>query len=305
MIRGQAFLDGIDIANYGLSITKGGYNDLLTFPPIKDVYVNDWQEEDGIEPDLKEIKLKPKEAQISFHIQPYAFDNDFTARFTKPGYHTFEIPALQTQWKLRVNEESSRNITKNGKFLTLKVTDDFPQEIFGHSANPSGYGFSFLKSPYALDGTFLNEYGIIVKNGQEELEKMPAVKSTLSRDISIIDGIEYDTGQVTFKEKEIHLNCCFLCDSISRFKKNYIAFFNQLIQPGERGLYSEKYGKTYRCYYKSTDSFQILSLKNTAIQFNLTLVLLSFRINETDYLLTTEDNLFIITEDNIYFLDLL
>lgn len=63
----NCYIDGISICNrFGVWVTKGGYNGLLAFPAMKEPESNDWPEEDGIEVDLSDPKLEPKEATISF-----------------------------------------------------------------------------------------------------------------------------------------------------------------------------------------------------------------------------------------------
>ena len=63
----NCYIDGISICNrFGVWVTKGGYNGLLAFPAMKEPESNDWPEEDGIEVDLSDPKLEPKEAAVSF-----------------------------------------------------------------------------------------------------------------------------------------------------------------------------------------------------------------------------------------------
>lgn len=62
MMSGRFYIDGKDaFTEYGIYVQEGGYNELVAFPPLKAVTSNDWQEEDGIEPDLSEPTLNTKE----------------------------------------------------------------------------------------------------------------------------------------------------------------------------------------------------------------------------------------------------
>ena len=88
-------------------------------------------------------------------------------------------------------------------------------------------------------------------------------------------------------------------DSIDRFWQCYDAFFNDLIKPEERTLYVGYTDEEYPCYYKKSSNFKVLSLSDKVIvEFNLTLVFTSFRVNETEYILASEDDERIVDEED-------
>ena len=61
------YIDNLNVlGRFGCRITRGGYNDLLAFPAMKEPEKNDWPEEDGIEVDLSDPKLQSREIAISF-----------------------------------------------------------------------------------------------------------------------------------------------------------------------------------------------------------------------------------------------
>lgn len=65
MMSGRFYIDGKDaFTEYGIYVQEGGYNELVAYPPLKAVTSNDWQEEDGIEPDLSEPTLNTKEFSL-------------------------------------------------------------------------------------------------------------------------------------------------------------------------------------------------------------------------------------------------
>ena len=92
---------------------------------------------------------------------------------------------------------------------------------------------------------------------------------------------------------------------MSEFWKCYTAFFNDLIQPGERRLYWDYTGEEYPCYYKKSSGFNVASFCDPVVmEFNLTLVFTVFRIGETEYLLSTETGELLETEDGEYLIDM-
>lgn len=91
----NCYIDGISICNrFGVWVTKGGYNGLLAFPAMKEPESNDWPEEDGIEVDLSDPKLEPKEAAVSFLSDTNDGATDLVAYLSGPGYHCVRIPSL-------------------------------------------------------------------------------------------------------------------------------------------------------------------------------------------------------------------
>ena len=62
MRTGTLYIDGNDAyRQFGVSVVKGGYDDIIAMPPLKKPQTNDWQEEDGIEADLEEPVLDARE----------------------------------------------------------------------------------------------------------------------------------------------------------------------------------------------------------------------------------------------------
>ena len=72
MLKGRLYIDGEDIyTKYGVYVVKGGWNELIAYPPLKSVTYNDWQEQDGVEADLSNPVLNTHDVQIKF-----AYDGD-------------------------------------------------------------------------------------------------------------------------------------------------------------------------------------------------------------------------------------
>lgn len=54
-MTGYCYIDGIDIYDeFGVIVEGDGYDELLSFPSLKEPDKNDWPEENGIEVDLSE-----------------------------------------------------------------------------------------------------------------------------------------------------------------------------------------------------------------------------------------------------------
>ncbi|WP_106828060.1 leucine-rich repeat protein [Parabacteroides pacaensis] len=303
MRTGELYIDGIDIyTTYGIFITKGGYNSLLTFPTLVDPDKNDWPDEHGLEVDLSNPVLKSREITITFWANNKLKLNEFVTFLGQAGYRHFSIAELGKEWDLRLSKQNKNDILcEISEFSLVFVEDKVTRKT---DVSSPGGGVPILSSSYQIDGTSLEGYGIVISSGENDILKMPSIKQNLTCSFSTSDGQVYDTGKVYFSEKEVTLSGTFFASDISRFWSCYEAFFFNLIRPGERRIYVDQTGEEYPCYYKKSSNFKIISLRGrVVVDFSFTLVLTSCKANNTEYFLATEDGAFITTEDD-YFIDL-
>ncbi|MDR2968300.1 MAG: hypothetical protein LBV32_01695 [Tannerellaceae bacterium] len=300
-MREKCFIDGRDIfTSFGVTVRKGAYRELLTFPAMKEPAKNDWPEEDGVEVDLETPVLQPRNVTIPFTFAGYDRDAASFIRFIgQPGYREFFIPALGKSWKLRLTGQSENSIGAQSANFALQFADD---EVYGirpeDYPRPSGGGWSIKDCGYELDGIPFLQYGVVVESGLDEVLRSPAIKQNLTRTFSASDGQVYDAGTVFFNSKEVTLKCLFVTAGMDKFRECYTAFFNDLIQPGERFLYCDYTGMEYPCYYRKSSGFNMEEAGERVVcSFSLTLEFTSFRIQGTEYILTTEDGLTIALED--------
>lgn len=307
-MRGKYFVDNIDIyTQFGVVIKTGGYNDLLTFPALKEPAKNDWPEEDGIEVDLESPILQPKTVSIPFMTTSQTkAANDFISFISKPGYRTLRIADLNREWTLRMDSQGENKFDSQLTEFSLQFTDDIPsQSRKDVYSRPLNGGIPIIDTGYELDGIPFSRYGIVVEEGLNDILKSPTIKQNLTRTFLTSDGQEYDEDVVVFNSKSVTFKCCFITSSVARFWECYTAFFNDLIQPGERLLYCDHTGEEYPCFYRKSSNFNIEQMHGRFVcTFNLTLEFISFRIHETEYLLTTEDNRHIVLEDGETMVDL-
>lgn len=304
-MTGELYIDNIDIySQFGVWITEGGYDGLLSFPDLREPEKNEWAEEDGIEVDLEELFLRAREVTISFVASNPGIDaKEFINFLCQPGYRKFRIPILGREWELRLTKQASNEIYTGLSAFSLTFADDFPPKLESFQAN--GGGVYIPGSDFEMDGIALERYGIVAESGRDDLLKSPAIRQGLTRNVSTMDGQIYDIdGKIHFKEKDVTFKCCLIADSIERFWQCYEAFFINLVKPNERRLTYSETGLSYKCYYKKTANWKIIQLSGrVVVEFSLTLVFTSFRPGKVEYLLATEDNAFVNTEDE-HFVDM-
>lgn len=334
-MRGLWYIDGIDIfVKYNIGIVRDGFNDLFVFPAFKDLYYNDWPENDGIDIDLSDPKLNNKTVDLKF--ASVTRDNEMIDSFivflTQPGYRTLTMTTLGRSWQLRLNKESSRNVENNSQDFTLQFYDDFPRDLIliypyvlgsengnaiitedgeylidmsNSDTSAKGHGFNMPKSEYKLDDISLSEYGLTVNKGKAEIYKIPDLKVNLEINIGTLDSVKSDTSYYVFKQKEVTLQCSFLCKTLDMFWNNYISFFSILAGSGERLLEVDYMNDIFECHYKSSSEFKIeIHPSYILCQFNLVLVFINSIPKITIQALCSENLNMIITEDNEYLIEI-
>lgn len=315
-MKGLFYIDSKDaLSQFGIFITEGGYNGILSFPALKaPEQSNDWAEYDGVEVDLSDPKLDTKEVEIKFAATGEYQTGDFISLISDKAYHTFNFVEIGYSCKLRLVSEVNNQLLIGAKVFTLKFADDFPMS-----------GYTYLKPSsnmvpmqgYELDGVDFSVYGIRILEGSEaQILKSPAVKKNMLRNISTQNGAIYDDNKVVYQQKEIALSCCLIAKNFTEFWRNYNAFLYDLIrvvevdedgikvQTAERSLFVDKVCEEYPCYYKDGKVSLLDPNGNIWCKFTLSLVFTSFRIGEDEYLLSSENGDLIVTEDGEFYIDL-
>lgn len=301
---GRFYIDGKDAySEYGIFIAEGGYNELLSFAPLKKVESNDWPEEDGQECDLSSPVLNTRELALKFAAHRVLRVGAFMELLSDHAYHTFDFRTIGRTYRLRLASQSAFNLAGQLETFTLKFDNDFPL--------PDGYAYMepqsdlVAQSGYELDGRSFADYGVyILKGSDAEIQKSPAVKQNLLQNLDSQHGATYDGEMVAFQTKEVKLSCLMRAKSMTEFWRNYDALLYDLIRPGERSLYVDKTGYEYPCYYKACSTTQFHPVGRIWFQFNLTLVFTSFRVGDDEYLLASEDGEWVMSEDGVFAIDL-
>lgn len=271
-MKGDLFIDDIDAyERFGTTVMMGGWDQILSFPDMGKVETNNWPEENGLEVDLSHPILTAKNVGIPFGLDKSKEKENLISHLMKPGYHVFRIPKLEREWSYRMKGFSNLKLYDGIMTFTLNFSEDHP--IRPTLSTPQGSSITLPKSSYSLDGVPFGNFGVVVIAGRNELYSYPSLKKTLTRVISIKDGMEYDTGNVKFDGKDISLKCMFCCKSVAEFWRAYDSFFYALIQPNERILTTNYINGSIHCYYKKSSSWKLehLSSDRMFVSFTLTL----------------------------------
>jgi hypothetical protein len=307
MMTGRLYIDGKDVyKQFGVYVSgDDGWNDLIAMPPLKSVDSNDWQEEDGIEPDLSSPVLDTREVSIKFAVAGiYSRYFDFIALLSDGAKHTFNCAYIGRTYELRLVSAGNLDYAKILGFVTLKFADDSPLPNYTYTPPVSSIA---PLDDYAIDGANFTDYGVRVLQGTlSEVIKNSDVKINLLRNIQTKSGAIYDSKVVVYKSKDVKIYCLMRAGTLEELWRNYDALLYDLTRPGERTLWVNELEQEFPCYYKSCAVSEFYPDGKIWLKFTITLTFTSdFRISEDDTVLASEDNIIIYTENDIYAIDLL
>lgn len=306
MMKGRLYIDGRDaFAQWGVFVAQGGWNELIAYPPLKDIESNDWHEYDGIEADLSAPALNIKEAAVDFaYTGLYSRFIEFVEMLADGAYHEFDCASIKRRFRLRMTQMPKLDHAPALGFVTIKFSDDFPLEGYDYIAPDSNV---MKAEDYLIDGRAFTDYGCRILLGSlSEVMKSAAVKQNMLRNITSRPGAIYDGAFVSFKSKDVKLNCLMRADSLDELWRNYDALIFDLIRPDERLLEVAELEQTFPCYYKSASVSEFYPEGKIWLAFTLTLMLThSFRIQGGDIVLAAEDGTILFTESDENALEML
>lgn len=298
-------VDGLDLySEYGIFISEGGYNGIVQFPAMKNIYFNDWPEENGIEPDLTDPKIDNKVFGIKFCGNlDYGIEN-FINLLDGTGYHDFEFQELGITRRLRLVSMPSRQTAAPLRVFELQFADD--DFVFdGYTYNEPVPVADCWQTGYEIDGKPLSDYGIWMTEGiEDEILTSPTVKNRLLINTDGINGAVYDgETDVVFGSRDVSLKCHIKAD-MATFWQNWNALFYNITRPGEHLFYFDKRLQEYPFYYKSC-SVGLFTIIGGEVwcDFEITACFISLQIGSIYYLLASERGELIITEDGQFNID--
>lgn len=260
-MENRLIIDGRDVgAQYGVWLTDGGLNGLLSWPASKKVDTVDWAERDYVDADLSDIRLDARSATIGFAMKGHPADvRSFCGWLSESVYRTWNIASIGRQYRVRYIGNSGLDASQFTQTFGVGVSVDSPLSGYDYQAPVSHIA---QNDEFLLDGRRFSDYGIRILLGTLDSTAMHAgVKERLKRDISTIDGVIYDGGaRNTLKSHQITLKCVLIDSSLAGAWRNYDALLYDLIKKNtasvydtdfcKRRVYSQRLDRTFECYYK-------------------------------------------------------
>lgn len=309
-MNGQTFIGGKDIyKDFGVIITKGGYNGLLNYNEIKAPVSNDWPEYHGVETDLSAIYLNSRQVTIPFYGTDFNKTEAFLNFLEQAGGGVLSSSFLTKGYQLRISGQDIQKIFRKGeRTFNLSFTEDTPQR---YTYRPIGYNKKLPGNDILIDNISLKTLGLIYTGSHSEFLRRSEAKENLLRSIETVDGNLYDMpGGYKTNSMEILIPLLFYIKGtpvqrpipgdfdddynndfnitrwfemiqradMSTFIACYESFLGLLTRPGEHTICYKNISK--KCYYKSACNFNILSVcPDIAVAFDLILVLTQSEMN--------------------------
>ena len=276
------YIDGIGaLANYGLRLGDGSLASLIQWAELKDVYANDWHEEDGIEPDLSSPVLDTRKCTLSFvGNATTAQVDEFVALWSSGAYHVLTT-TVGFSYRLRLVSNDSLKWEDGLCIVKLTFADDFPLD-----------GYTFIRPSssiatdwdYIFDSNSLTAYGVNVLAGiNSELLKIPEVKENLVQSFDNVPGVTYDSFEVHFKAREVRIPCLMRAATVEEFKTNYNALLYTLTQPGKHTFMATTLGKRYTFHYVSQNVRRAYLTGKLWVEFDIVIKVIAPPSNTTSY----------------------
>ncbi len=306
MMRGQLYVDGNDVyADYGIYVVAGGWCELVAMPPLKDVDSNDWHEMDGEEADLSNPVLDTRNVTINFAVANGGDDAfiEFIDLLSDGAYHEFNCACFNRTYTLRLVSQPNMDYAKILGLFSLKFADDFPLPNYTYQAPQTTFP---TFEDYLLDNAPFTDYGVRILDGTlSSVMTYPEVKENMLRNINSVEGVIYDPLNVTFKSKDVKLYCLMRASTIDELWRNYDALLYDLTKPDEREITVDALDQDFPCYYKQCSVSEFNFDGKIWMKFTLTMHFTrDVRLNGTQYVLATEDDIVVHTEDDIYAVDM-
>ncbi|MFR9164994.1 MAG: hypothetical protein ACLVKO_01750 [Dysgonomonas sp.] len=315
-MKGSCIIDGIDIADLGMFILRGGDYDFLSFPERKEPEQNDWHELDGVDADLSEIYFKEKKVTVRFYIKAntgyemLSNLNTFLELISAPGYRQLYSREFGKTFLLRY--VSCPAFTHTGGMykagtkraeISVEFSMDNPLQIFIGSANLIPRRGRSAKSYVTINERDLADFGIIVNECYNTVLRFASVKQPLTRSISNINGLMvYPPAQRVFEAKQTVIECTMTANNREDFYYNYEALFNNLTIKAAIPLTTFAFDDM-ACYYSSMSGFQKLRPFGSRVLVRFVLTLVNMSPGLIEFILGMEDGFAAITETDDYFIE--
>lgn len=275
-------IDGIDaLATYGLRLGDNSLTSLIQWAELKDVYTNDWHEEDGVEPDLTNPVLDTRKCTLSFvGNTTTAQVDEFVALWSNGAYHTLTT-TVGFSYRLRLVSNDSLKWENGLCIVKLTFADDFPLDGYTFKRPSSLIAYD---SNYIVDNIPLTAYGVNVLAGiNSELLKIPEVKENLVQSFDNVPGVTYDNAGVRFKAREVRIPCLMRAATLEEFKTNYNALLYNLTQPDIHTLIATTLGKRYTFHYVSQNVRRAYLTGKLWVEFDIVIKVIAPPSNITAY----------------------
>lgn len=306
MLENRLYISGEDVfAAYGVYLVQGSWNELVTWPVLKNVVTTSWPEEDGVEADLTAACLDTRELTVRMAFTSLTGLGAFVDMLsTGHAAKLWTDNVVGIGFMLRLVSASSMDYARRLGYVSLRLADDFPQmrDMSHRPASrlalpPTGYELATPDGP-----TDLARYGVRVLRGTRAELSLPApVKKALLRNVKTLPGAIYDAeAPVVVDGQDVRLYLLMRAVTVDELWTNYYALLHDVSGPSGVGLTYDGGGRTLRGYYKSQTVTSLYTTGRIWLEMTLTITRTGgdLRLPATaDVLLFTENDVMVVAAD--------
>jgi len=311
-MTGSVIIDGIDIYNtYNATLMRGGDVDLLYWPARKEPDVVSYFEESGYDIDLEDLALESKDVTMLFYLKANSSSellriiDSFYARLLAPGYRSIYLRELDKSFELRYL--STNNYAQRGPLsqsgaksakLEVSFANDFPEQMYV-STFTSPLSTSLNSTYVEINDIDLSFYSLVVKDVYTTALALPPIKPPLVLESDYSSGRYADSFSApTLEPFDIVISVAARSYNVNQFYNNMSALFAELTSDTLIDLTLSAANKTYKCYYVQMQNVEKKHSFNPSVHLTFDIVLKSVSYDLLSYLLGSEQQQAIITEDN-------
>lgn len=269
-------IDGKDIyTEWGCTLLRGSFDDLLRYPSRKAVKFVDWAEADGIDPDLSVVELEPRTFRLSFLMESDGIPG-FWRRYRKlmadlsaPGHRVLvPFPGMTSRARLDTGASYELPVPLNEGGNLSSFDIDLVEDVSSIAGVSRPYGGIGPRGQMAINGIDLGEFGIGCDGYLDDLLEAPGMKPPFT------DGRSVDLSSVRVRHKELRLSLWMMAGGVNEFVNNYRAFFTQLSGTGNQELYINTIDGVVQVYYSGCPDYgvEVWDTGRVATRFTVTLV---------------------------------
>lgn len=249
-MKGRLFIDGLDAyERFGMYVLEGGYDELVSLPPLERPAEQSWQEEDGVEVDLSRPLLDGRSISLSVSIRSGLTGyRGLMQLLMGGGYHEFWAKSIDRRYKLRLTGAGALKGVESLYLLDLELREDEP--LYGKRLEPYQDPSRRQPTGYKIDSRDLSSWGFRVLEGSAaSLLKTSKVKPNLEQPLLSGDGVRYDTQLVSLSARDVELRLYTQGGAPSELWQRLWGLLYQLTRAGVHQLETPLKAAPIGCYY--------------------------------------------------------
>jgi hypothetical protein len=269
-MKGDISINHADIYKlYGMWVVEDGYNEFVAWPCFKAISFVNWPESDGVDPDLAEPKLAPREFAI--RVATYKPWEDGIGLFcwdmrAAKGIASIDAASIGRTCIARF-KGVTRVITERGiTYANLIFTENIPVLNEGAVVTELAYN-----DDYAIDGRPFSFFNTRILEGSlSSIIGEYRTKPVMEVDTADTDGVILGAPLLTFEPYNATLRCLMTASSLDVLWSNYDALCSRMTAPETRHIWVKSTLMEYRCYYVSQRVVRFFPTPKPWIEFDIT-----------------------------------